>query len=163
MGANTRIRKYVAVDRVVVLPVVPILPLRLSMLVLVDSDTFGDAGADELCVASFIVAVVVWVRCVACDESSDKIDILEDGSFVTTTFLKDFVSIICRGNIIILSLSIVRLLLKDVFDEIVVVAASCRFRGGRCRCGRFVVAMDNRDVDSVAAAFVKRDEDIVPE
>ena len=154
-----------AVDRVVVLPVVPILPLRLSMLVLVDSDTFGDAGADELCVASFIVDVVVvaWVRCVACDESSDKIDILEDGSFVTTTFLKDFVSIICRGNIIILSLSIVRLLLKDVFDEIVVVAASCRFRGGRCRCGRFVVAMDNKDVDSVAAAFVKRDEDIVPE
>ena len=151
-----------AVDRVVVLP---LLPLRLSMLVLVDSDTFGDAGADELCVASFIVdvAVVAWVRCVACDESSDKIDILEDGSFVTTTFLKDFVSIICRGNIIILSLSIVRLLLKDVFDEIVVVAASCRFRGGRCRCGRFVVAMDNRDVDSVAAAFVKRDEDIVPE
>ena len=151
-----------AVDRVVVLP---LLPLRLSMLVLVDSDTFGDAGADELCVASFIVDVVVvaWVRCVACDESSDKIDILEDGSFVTTTFLKDFVSIICRGNIIILSLSIVRLLLKDVFDEIVVVAASCRFRGGRCRCGRFVVAMDNRDVDSVAAAFVKRDEDIVPE
>ena len=154
-----------AVDRVVVLPVVPILPLRLSMLVLVDSDILGDAGADELCVASFIVdvAVVAWVRCVACDESSDKIDILEDGSFVTTTFLKDFVSIICRGNIIILSLSIVRLLLKDVFDEIVVVAASCRFRGGRCRCGRFVVAMDNRDVDSVAAAFVKRDEDIVPE
>lgn len=79
-------------------------------LVVVENDIFGDVGADVFvdCMVRFVVVVVVLVVVVvilACDESSDRIDTLDDGSFVAFPFGIDLPSMICRGRFIILSLS----------------------------------------------------------